>query len=69
MKDNNVLGSLTSELTLTGTFADGTMFQGSDAIRIVPSRHTVIPEPSTLVLALLATLGLSFYRRRRRRPF
>ena len=26
-----------------------------------------IPEPTTFVLALLATLGLSFYRRRRRR--
>jgi len=26
-----------------------------------------VPEPSTLLLALLATLGLSFYRRRRRR--
>ena len=29
----------------------------------------VVPEPSTLLLALLATLGLSFYRRRRRRAF
>ncbi|MCH8044517.1 MAG: PEP-CTERM sorting domain-containing protein [Planctomycetes bacterium] len=28
-----------------------------------------VPEPSTLLLALLATLGLSFYRRRRRRAF
>ena len=26
-----------------------------------------VPEPSTLLLALLATLGFSFYRRRRRR--
>ena len=26
-----------------------------------------VPEPSTLLLALLSTLGLSFYRRRRRR--
>jgi len=69
MSDNNVIGSLTSELTLTGTFADGTMFQGTDGIRIVPSRNALIPEPSTFVLALLATLGLSFYRRRRRRAF
>ena len=30
----------------------------------------VIPEPTTLVIwSLLATLGLSFYRRRRRRAF
>ena len=28
-----------------------------------------VPEPSSLLLALLATLGLSFYRRRRRRAF
>ena len=28
-----------------------------------------VPEPSTLLLALFATLGLSFYRRRRRRAF
>ena len=28
-----------------------------------------VPEPSTLLLALLATLGLSFYRRRGRRAF
>ena len=28
-----------------------------------------VPEPSTLLLTLLATLGLSFYRRWRRRPF
>ena len=29
--------------------------------------EAAVPEPSTLVLALLATLGLSFYRRRKRR--
>jgi len=28
-----------------------------------------VPEPSTLLLAVIATLGLSFYRRRRRRAF
>jgi len=28
-----------------------------------------VPEPSSMLLALLATLGLSFYRRRRRRAF
>ena len=28
-----------------------------------------VPEPSSLLLALLATIGLSFYRRRRRRAF
>ncbi len=28
-----------------------------------------VPEPSSLLLALLATLGLSFYRRRRQRAF
>ena len=28
-----------------------------------------VPEPSSLLLALLATLGLSFHRRQRRRAF
>ena len=28
-----------------------------------------VPEPTTLLLALLATLGLSFYPRRRRQAF
>ena len=44
--------------------------QPGDSIWIQLSKSCpgeAVPEPSTLLLALLATLGLSFYRRRRRR--
>ena len=35
-----------------------------DSITSLTVTHDIIPEPSTFTLALLAALGLSFYRRR-----
>ena len=65
------------ELDVTGTFADGRMgFYNFSQAGVTYSAFTQeeatapIPEPTTLIIwSLLATLGLSFYRRRRRRAF
>ncbi len=53
-----------TELTLEGLLTDGTAFEGSDSIRIVPPMGgEVIPEPATLSLLILG--GLAVIRRRR----
>ncbi len=52
-----------TELTLEGLLTDGTAFEGSDSIRIVPPMGgEVIPEPATLALLILG--GLAVVRKR-----
>jgi len=59
--------STSTELEFRGT---GVSFGNGGYIDDVRVDATVIPEPATLAIwSLLATLGLSFYRRRRRRAF
>ncbi len=54
-----------TELTLEGLLTDGTAFEGSDSIRIVPPMDgEVIPEPATMSLLVLG--GVVMLRRRRR---
>jgi hypothetical protein len=62
-------------LLVLPVFRDNTRFTfpptlsatGDYELRFTSAGGAEVPEPSTLTLALLATLGLSFYRRRRRR--
>ncbi|MCH8839506.1 MAG: SBBP repeat-containing protein [Planctomycetes bacterium] len=66
------LGPDTIEGLLTGALFDGTLFEGMDSIRIVPPKGSkgnnlqisAVPEPSSLLLGAMATVGLLLRRRR-----
>ncbi len=66
------LGPDTIEGLLTGALFDGTLFEGMDSIRIVPPNRSkgnnlqisAVPEPSSLLLGAMATVGLLLRRRR-----
>ena len=62
MVDNAVLEPLSSILRLTGRTQDGMTIEGGDGIRI----YTIVPEPATWLLILLACVAASRrgYRRR-----
>ena len=67
-------GNLVEPLTTVVNFADLTVLLADwtgpgPAGSPEAALGEAVPEPSSLLLALLATLGLSFYRRRRRRAF
>ncbi len=60
----------TGQIGVNETFPPASQFSSNSSFSWgVRVRGVVVPEPSSLLLALLTTLGLSFYRRRRRRAF
>ncbi len=66
------LGPDTIEGLLTGALLDGTPFAGMDSIRIVPPNGphgnnlqiSTVPEPSTLLLGAIASMGLMLRKKR-----
>ena len=66
--DYDALGPDTLEGLLTGSLLDGTLIEGMDSIRIVPSNGfnknslllaVSVPEPSAFVLSAIGLLGLA----------